>query len=111
MMQFSDNILFSTYLLPSILPKPGEWWYYGLNHGQHISFYSYKTLKYIAKKIDMNLCSNGRNYHLFTKNKKISNKIFYFLLKLQRFGLFFYVKKKMKSLTVDDMNFLISKIK
>jgi len=111
MIKFSDNILFSTELLSSTLPKPGEWWYYALESGQHISFYSYRTLKYIAQKHNMNLCSNGRGIHMFTKNKKINNKLFVFLLKLQRFGLFFYVRKKIKSLTVGDMNFLISKMK
>jgi hypothetical protein len=109
--QFSDNILFSTELLPSALPKPGEWWYYALESGQHISFYSYKTLKYIAQKYDMNLCSNGRNTHMFTKNRKINNKIFNFLIKYQKYGLCFYAKRKMKNLTVEDMNFLISKMK
>ena len=38
MIKFSDNILFSTELLPSTLPKPEEWWYYALEGGQHISF-------------------------------------------------------------------------
>ena len=111
MMQFSDNILFSTDLLPFTLPKPEEWWYYALESGQHISFYSYRTLKFIAQKYNMNFYSNGRNIHMFTKNRKINNKLFNLLLKYQRFGLFFYVKKKMKSLTVEDMNFLISKMK
>jgi len=59
----------------------------------------------------MNIWSNSRNYHLFTKNRKINNNLFNFLLKFQRFGLFFYVKKKMKSFTIDDMNLLISKTK
>ena len=111
MLQFSGSILFLTELSPSTLPKPGEWWYYALESGQHISFYSYRTLKYIAQKYNMNLCSNSKNYHLFTKNRKINNKLFSLLLKFRRFGLFFYVKKMMKSLTVDDMNFLISKMK
>jgi len=111
MLQFSDNVLFSTDLLASTLPKPEEWWYYVLESGQHISFYSYKTLKYIAQKYNMNIWSNSRNYNLFTKNCKINNKLFNLLLRFQRLGLFFYVKKKMKSLTVEDMNFLISKIK
>ena len=109
MFQFSGNILFSTELLPSTLPKPEEWWYYALGHGQHISFYSYRTLKYIAQKYGINLCTNGRGIHMFTKNRKINNRLFNFLRKLQRLGLFFYVKKKMKSLTVADMNLLISK--
>ena len=111
MIQFSDNILFSTELLIFPVPKPEEWWYYALESGQHISFYSYKTLRYIAQKYNMNLCSNSRNVHMFTKNKKINNKLFNFLLNFQRFGLFFYVKKKMKSLTVDDMDLLISTMK
>jgi hypothetical protein len=111
MIQFSDNILFSTELLPSTLPKPEAWWYYALESGQHISIYSYKTLRYIAQKYNMNISSNERNIHILTKNKKINNKLFNLLLKFQRFGLFFYVKKKMKSLIVDDMNLLISKTK
>ena len=111
MIQFSDNILFSTELLIFPVPKPEEWWYYALESGQHISFYSYKTLRYIAQKYNMNLCSNSRNVHMFTKNKKINNKLFNFLLNFQRFGLFFYVKKKMKSLTIDDMDLLISTMK
>lgn len=110
-LQFSDNILFSTDLLPFTLAKPEEWWYYALESGQHISFYSYRTLKYIAQKYDMNIYSNGRNIHMFTRSRKINNKLFNLLLKYQRFRLSFYVKKKMKSLTVEDMNFLISKIK
>jgi hypothetical protein len=111
MLQFSDNILFSTELLPSTLPKPEEWWYYALESGQHISFYSYKTLRYIAQKYNMNISSNGINIHILTRNKKINPKLFNLLLKFQRFGLFFYVKKKIKSLTVDDMNLLISTTK
>ena len=111
MIQFSGNILFSTDLLLSTLPKPEEWWYYALESGQHISFYSYRTLEYIAKKYNMNFCSNGRNTHMFTKNRKINNKIFNFLLKYQKYGLCFYVKRKTKSLTVTDMNFLISELK
>jgi len=46
----SDTLIFSTGLLPNQIPKPGDWWYYGLEHGQHIAFYSEKTLKWIASK-------------------------------------------------------------
>jgi len=59
----------------------------------------------------MNLCSNGENTHMFNKNRKINNKIFNFLLKYQKYGLCFYIKRKMKSLTVDDMILVISKMK
>jgi len=109
MLQFSDNIFFSTQLLPSPISRPEEWWYYGLEHGQHISFYSLRTLNHLAQKYNMNLCSNNRNLHLLTKSKNINKRKFNFLVKFQRFGLFLYVKRKMKSLTMDDMNFLKQK--
>lgn len=109
MLQFSDNIFFSTELLPSPIPRPEEWWYYGLEHGQRISFYSLKTLNHLAQRYNMNLCSNNRNLHLLTKSKNINNRKFNFLVKFRRFGLFVYVKRKMKSLTMDDMNFLKQK--
>lgn len=73
--------------------------------------YWQEVLKLKIKIINMNLCSIGRDIHMFIKNRKINNKLFNFLLKYQRFGLFFCVRKKMKSLTVDDMNLVISKMK
>ncbi len=51
MLKISRNILFTTTLLPSPMPQPGTWWYYGLEHGQHISFYSLETLQSIAASI------------------------------------------------------------
>jgi hypothetical protein len=45
MLSISKNIIFTTELLPDPIPYPDEWWYYGLDHGQHISFYGKDTLK------------------------------------------------------------------
>ena len=68
MIKISDNILFSTKLLSAKnLPKPDEWWYYGIEHGQHISFYSKKTLEYIALKYKFNLYSNSVSLHFYSK--------------------------------------------
>lgn len=72
---YSDSILFSTELVPPNIPKPGEWRYYALESGQHISFYTEKSLSIIAKKFDRNYYSNGKTLHLIT-NKKISPNIF-----------------------------------
>ena len=69
MLKVSKNILFTTDLLPPDNPRPGEWWYYGLEHGQHISFYTLKSLQEIAKKLGLNLYSNGSSLHLLTTNK------------------------------------------
>jgi hypothetical protein len=72
MLQVSKNILFSTELFNDRPPLPEEWEYYGLGHGQHISFYSIQTLEYIASKYGLNLCSDEKGIHLLTE-KKINN--------------------------------------
>ncbi|PUU88046.1 class I SAM-dependent methyltransferase, partial [Halanaerobium sp.] len=54
MLKITDNIIFSTNILPYPIPKPDEWWYYGLSHGQHVSFYSVDSLNYIANYFNIN---------------------------------------------------------
>jgi len=78
MLKHSKNIFFSTELIPASSPKPGEWWYYGLDHGQHISFYTKKSLEKLAEKFNLNLYSNGKNIHLITE-RKINKLLFKFL--------------------------------
>ena len=100
----SSNIIFSIELfLSGNLPKPEEWWYYGLEHGQHVSFYSKKTLREIAKKYGVKLYSCGA-IHMFTKNKK-SNFIFKIVCRLY-FFIFPFIRVIMHSKTIDDMNSL-----
>ena len=69
--RLSSNILFSTILLPKPLPRPGEWWYYGLEHGQHVAFYSSETLSHIAREFGLTYVSSGF-LHLFTKKTDIA---------------------------------------
>ena len=69
MLKLSDNILFSTILLPADTPFPHDWWYYGLDHGQHISFYTAESLRFLADQYKMHYSSNG-SIHLFSRNKK-----------------------------------------
>jgi len=57
LLKISNTIIFSTELYPVSQPKPQEWWYFGLEHGQHVSFFSHKTLEYIAKKYNLNYYS------------------------------------------------------
>lgn len=104
-LQYSNNIIFSTELVPNKLPKPGEWWYYGLEHGQHIALHNKKSLQVLAKKFDLNFYSLG-NLHLFTQ-KKI-NPIFQILFKFKYakhilFGLSYFLRPFLKSRTFSDM--------
>ncbi|MBK2094779.1 class I SAM-dependent methyltransferase [Francisella philomiragia] len=99
MLSISRNIIFSTEVLPNTIPKPNEWWYYGLDHGQHISFYSEKTFKYIAKKYDLHYI-NLSGLHLLTEKKipKYTAK----LLKLTKIGLHNILQRSIKSKTWQD---------
>jgi len=68
MLELTDNILFSTELVPEPCPSPGDWWYYGMDHGQHISFFTRKALSFIAEKHGLHLYTSGC-VHLFTRKK------------------------------------------
>jgi len=68
MLSLSDSILFSTLLVPDSSPKPGEWWYYGLEHGQHVVLYTAKALAIIARQHGLFLHSKN-DIHLLTRRK------------------------------------------
>lgn len=108
MLKISKNIFFSTTLLPSPIPVPSKWWYYGLEHGQHIAFYSKKTLEFIAKKYNLNYYVFG-HVHLFT-SKKINSLLYKIIVVAAFFGLSRIIMIIMKSKTFSDMQYIISKI-
>ena len=104
----TDNIIFSTELLPVDLPKPNAWWYYCLGHGQHVSLYSYKTLKFIAQQYQMNLYSNHRSFHMLTRHK-YSDFQFNSLIRMTNLGLSNFTK--LPSRTIPDFDVLEEKLK
>jgi phage pi2 protein 07 len=100
-LKISKNILFSTELKKESIPE-NNWWYYGIDHGQHTSFYSKKTLKFIAKQYNLYFYTNNKNIHLISE-KKI-NKLFFRILINKKTGLLFNLATKffLKSKTWDD---------
>jgi hypothetical protein len=68
-LELSQNMLFSTVLLPADHPAPADWWYYGPDHGQHVSIYALKTLHVIAERVGLNLFSDGASLHLLSPRK------------------------------------------
>jgi 2-polyprenyl-3-methyl-5-hydroxy-6-metoxy-1,4-benzoquinol methylase len=84
MLKKSKNIFFSTELQPKGFSNEKDWWYVMPETGQHISLYTMDTLKFIAKKHNLNLYSNGSAFHLITE-KKIP--ALFFKLAINRFGL------------------------
>lgn len=65
--EMCDSAIFSTELMPESKPRMENWWYSGLDHGQHISFYTPKTMDYIANKF-------GKNYYRVSGLHIFSNK-------------------------------------
>lgn len=70
--QYSDTIIFTTELQPKQrMATIDDWWYFTPETGQHISFYSRKTLDCIAEKLQLNFYT-FEGLHILTK-KKFSN--------------------------------------
>ncbi len=108
MLGLSDMVIFSTELMPVELPEPNKWWYYCLEHGQHISIFSKKSLEHIAQKNNFNFVSDSKNLHIFSKIK-VSPMIFFITKIIIQLGLHRLIKNKPKM--NDDMSDMIKKMK
>lgn len=106
LLELSDSILISTELFDvKDIPQLDDWYYYAPQHGQHISFYSVETLRFIAKKYDLNLITNNFNLHLFTRRKVNHRLLSTFFLSGHRLLLLpfiEYVKLRMQPRTLAD---------
>ena len=107
LLKFSDTLIFSTDLHPNPLPKPKDWWYYGLEHGQHIAFYSRKTFELIAKKLDLNYYDITPSFHILSKKNIASHKLK--ICRLDRIGLHKFFYTLLKSKTGLDHDLMIKK--
>jgi hypothetical protein len=90
MLEFSNNLLFSTDLQPDNIQTPDDWPYFSTETGQHISFYNEAALKYIADTLGYHFYTDGKFLHLFTKtsfshNPLASHKDSFLLRKAKKF--------------------------
>ncbi|NDV62445.1 class I SAM-dependent methyltransferase [Puniceicoccales bacterium CK1056] len=65
----SRNIFLTTTLISMNPPAPEDWDYYGFDHGQHVAFYTLKSLGIMARKHGLHLSSNGRQFHYIGEKK------------------------------------------
>jgi len=70
-LQLGSTILFTTELQPEPAPMPDDWWYYGLGHGQHISFYTEKALEILASTFGLRYLRIRPSWHLFATEEEI----------------------------------------
>jgi hypothetical protein len=105
MLSFSNSILFTTELYDkNKMPPLNQWWYYGLEHGQHVAIYCKETLEIIARELGLNFYTDGRSVHMMT-DLKINPLLFKLLVKTGR-RKFVASMLNNKSKTVQDMNYL-----
>jgi hypothetical protein len=100
-LKLTDTIIFSTEIYPKIIPE--NWWYLGLDHGQHIALYSKKTFQYVSELFNLNYYKIG-SLHIFSRTH-----ISFWKLKamsLERLGLDIIIKKRLKSKTYSDYNYI-----
>ena len=97
LLKVSKNILLSTLFIPDPIPHPNDWWYYGIEHGQHIGFFQEKTFEYLAEKYSLQFYTNGQNVHLLTE-KQFPSSAFKWFTKFSKI-ITPFIKTRMESLT------------
>ena len=100
MLQYSDTIIFSTKLMPQEIPNPKDWWYFGFNHGQHVSFYTKHTLYSLANQFKLKYY-NVRGLHIITP-KTFNNTLLILMKIFGSLGLSQIIKLGMKSKRFSD---------
>ncbi|HEX2787306.1 MAG TPA: class I SAM-dependent methyltransferase [Ignavibacteria bacterium] len=108
-LKFSRNIFISTEVYPKTNPNLNEWWYFGLEHGQHVSIYSKETFEYLAKKYNLNFYTNGKNLHLLS-SKKI-NSLFFKYISLYYIYISLRPFSSVKTLVNKDFDLVLNRIK
>lgn len=96
MLAKAPNVLLSANFISKSISKFDDWWHYGTDHGQHISFYRKNTLQYLAEIHEKHFVSNGHDYHLFS-NIPVSELKWRALLRRQKlvnFAVGFSLKSK-----------------
>ena len=99
MLKFSNSILFSTELQPKNINNYKDWWYFSPESGQHISFYTKKSLEEISKRFNLNLYTNNKTFHLLIKKTLKSNPF-----KNRNENLIYKIRKKISNLISPENN-------
>jgi hypothetical protein len=67
--KLAPTLLLSTELVPEPLPALDRWWYFAPEAGQHIGFFTRRSLELVAERLGLRLSSNGRNLHVLAPGR------------------------------------------
>jgi hypothetical protein len=68
LLDLTDVLVLSTFLVPEPAPAPGTWWYYTPDTGQHITFLSRRGLQSTAESLGVHLTSHA-NLHVLSRRR------------------------------------------
>jgi len=107
--QFSQSrtVIFTTELCASPPPRPEDWWYYGLNTGQHIAFFQERTLEAIATRLGVRYMRVG-GLHVFSEQLPSSARAWLASGRLSVL-LDFVAKRWLGSKTVADHELIVAR--
>jgi len=106
----SNTVIFSTEFFSGDAPPNRDWWYYSFPTGQHISFYSLKTLQVISQKLHLYFYSfNG--IHILSKDPLRFPKLSKIFTKRYLSSIFtFFLSRSLKSKTLSDSQINLNKL-
>ncbi len=103
-----DFLIFSTVLYGENPPEK-DWWYYSFESGQHVAFYSRKTLQWIADKFSLKLYSNGIEFHVLSKKDLPKEKLEAVMKNVEKN--FHSSKRNYDSKTFPDHLFMVDRLR
>ena len=103
------TLIFTTQLYEGPAPPSKDWWYYGFDIGQHISFYTRKSLAMLADRLGMNFRSTGW-FHIFAAEPLRNEWAVNFLVSGLSRLLLPYVRHSRASFTVRDHEIMLKKL-
>jgi hypothetical protein len=77
LLTYSENVIFSTTLTPPTDKELENWWYIAPETGQHVAFYSRKSMELIAEKHTKYYYEKDGILHLFTAKKLTEDQVDY----------------------------------
>jgi len=109
LLAISDTIIFTTELVPDELPAPQDWQYFGLDHGQHVSFATKKALALLAEKNGARYFHCGSDLHIISR-KKISRISIYLVGKDKIQKMWSVRLKRRKTLLPQDHQQILTRL-
>ncbi|MCX8533707.1 class I SAM-dependent methyltransferase [Chryseobacterium luquanense] len=102
-LSYADNLIFSTDVVPKANVE--NWVYIANETGQHIAFYTEKSLRIIADKFGKSYYRK-KNYHVFSATEFSKEQIDYAINDISKYREFFGLKKTRLNFRIDRIGLL-----